>query len=105
MSNECVCPTANESNPWTFIRPFFEDVNGWLWGGKMSHFHGEPGTTSPLNFISTVCVVAVCGMNDAKKWWFPRFLTSLVTLPPFTSISRFPDPASLPSTNIKVKCC
>lgn len=57
-----------------------------------------PGTCSLLNFISTRWTSALCGTNDAKNFWLPKFRTKLVTCPPFTRISRFPDPAPDPST-------
>jgi len=55
--------------------------------------------TSPLNVISTRCATASCGTNDAKKRWLPSALTKLVTCPPFTRISKFPEPALDPSTD------
>lgn len=55
--------------------------------------------TSPLNVISTKCATASCGTNDAKKRWLPSALTKLVTCPPFTRISKFPEPALDPSTD------
>lgn len=58
-----------------------------------------PGMTSPLNVISTKCVTASCGTNDARKRWLPSALTKLVTCPPFTRISKFPEPALDPSTD------
>lgn len=55
--------------------------------------------TSPLNVISTKCVTTSCGTNDARKRWLPSALTKLVTCPPFTRISKFPEPALDPSTD------
>lgn len=57
-----------------------------------------PGTVSPLNVIFMLCLIASCGVNAARNLWFPKGLTDEVTRPPFTRISRFPDPARDPST-------
>jgi len=57
-----------------------------------------PGTVSPLNFISTMWVRSSCGTKDARNRWLPRVRTELVTWPPLTRISRFPEPAPEPST-------
>lgn len=57
-----------------------------------------PGTVSPLNFISTRWLRASCGTNEARNLWLPRLRTKLVTWPPLTRISKFPEPAPEPST-------
>lgn len=61
-----------------------------------------PGTVSPLNVICTVCVPGSCGVKLATNLWAPRARTDDVTRPPFTSISRFPEPARDPSTAMNV---
>ena len=49
------------------------------------------------------CVRVSSGTKDAKKQWLPRFSTLHATLPPFTRISIFPDPADDASTETQGK--
>lgn len=63
-----------------------------------SAIESSPGTVSPLNVICTRCVPVSCGVKLAMKFCPPKDLTELVTRPPFTKISKLPDPARDPST-------
>lgn len=83
---------------------FYIEISIYKWLLVSGHDYPQmiknnlPGTGSPLNVISTKCVAASCGTKDAINFWSPRLFTKLVTWPPFTSISRLPDPAFEPST-------
>lgn len=57
-----------------------------------------PGTVSPLNVICTVCGPGSCDVKLAINFCIPNDLTDDVTRPPFTNISKLPEPAREPST-------
>lgn len=65
----------------------------------------SPGTVSPLNVIWTTCVPDSCGVKLAMNFWPPKARTDDVTRPPFTKISKLPEPARDPSTKTLEKGC
>lgn len=62
----------------------------------------SPGTVSPLKVIWTTCVPDSCGVKLAMNFCPPNARTDDVTLPPFTKISKLPEPARDPSTKVNV---
>ena len=63
----------------------------------------SPGTVLPLKVICTEWTPVSWGVKLATNLCPPRALTDEVTLPPFTRISKFPEPARDPSTNCLCK--
>ena len=90
---------------------FFEDprlatsigASRGVFGSFTSTNQGEFGTFSPLNLTSTLCLPGSWGMKFAWNCSLEMVWTWLVTRPPFTIISRFPNPAPFPSTEKKGK--
>jgi len=60
--------------------------------------NGLPGTSSPLNRKSTVCIIGSRGVNEIAYVWGPCACAEVGTRPLFTVTSKFPGPAWLVST-------
>lgn len=72
--------------------------------GSTWQLKGLPGTSSPLNRKSTVWTIGSRGVKDIAYVCGPWAWADVGTRPPFTVTSKFPGPAWLVSTKVKIKC-
>lgn len=94
------CPALRQFtfSPWNMPSTRSQRINRNRYLQGFTPLYNSPGTVSPLKVICTRCVPVSCGVKLAIKFCPPKDLTELVTRPPLTRISKFPDPARDPST-------